>query len=221
MLPFLLALVLGFKHSFDADHILAVSTMLTRSRSVKHSIKMSMSWALGHMITAGIIAIILFYFKETFFSEFLSSFELIIGVMLIFLGLMAFNDVRRMQYHRHKHRHDYGRHAHIHAHSKEGKQHYHKHMFGIGIIHGLASNDEILILLTALFSFTSIFVLLLGIAIFSIGVVLGMVLYATIFSYPLLSSRRESFKKIISIGSGGLSILYGIFMLSSLWIFTA
>lgn len=216
MLPLLLALILGFKHSFDADHILAVSTMLTKTKSLKHSIKMSMSWALGHMITAGIISIILFYFKETLFSKFLSSFELVVGIMLIFLGIMAFNDVRRMQYHKHKHGHEEERHAHLHAHSKEARQHYHKHMFGIGIVHGLASNDELLILLTVLFSLTSIFVLLLGIAIFSIGVVLGMVLYATLFSYPLLSANKASFKKFISIGTGSLSILYGIFMLAGI-----
>lgn len=204
IVPLLLALALGFKHSYDADHILVVSTLLGKTKSFRQSVSMSLSWAAGHMLTAGIISIILFSFKETFLTPYLKLFDTVVGVMLIVLGVIALNEVRKMHFHPHRH----GRTRHVHPHERGG--HYHKHMFGIGIVHGLASNDELLILLTTLITLSSIWALLLGIAVFSIGVVLGMVVYAYLFSAPLLVAHGELLRKSFILVSGGLSIAYGV-----------
>lgn len=50
----ILALALGFKHSYDADHLIAVSSILRRAKSIRSSWKSSIFWAIGHMITAAI-----------------------------------------------------------------------------------------------------------------------------------------------------------------------
>ena len=44
-----LALVLGFKHSYDADHLVAVSNLITRSGSVRKTSLMSVAWAAGQI----------------------------------------------------------------------------------------------------------------------------------------------------------------------------
>ncbi|MEK6947167.1 MAG: hypothetical protein AABX32_06180, partial [Nanoarchaeota archaeon] len=60
-----LALVLGFKHSYDSDHLIAVSNILRKVDSIKSSVKVGFSWAVGHMITATVITVILYMFRET------------------------------------------------------------------------------------------------------------------------------------------------------------
>ncbi len=216
-----LAFILGIKHSYDADHLLAVSTFLKKSPTIKNSTRLSISWAVGHMLTATIITILLFIFRESILNTILSHFEKIVGIMLILLGLWSLKGL--FGFHSHKHSHDGITHRHPHLHfikniketnSEEHKtDHSHKHMFGIGMIHGLASNDELLILFTASLGVTSLGGIIVGIGIFSIGVVLGMILFSMIFTYPLLKAKSKLIHLFITwlVGSG--SLIYGVMSL--------
>ena len=211
-----LALLLGFKHSYDADHLIAVANFLRKAQTLKSALKISASWAIGHMITAAIITTLLYVFRESVLNAVLSNFDKVVGVMLIGLGLLSLKDL--FGFHTHQHSHNGGKHSHPHLHAsdtseKESKGHIHKHMLGIGIIHGLASNDELLILFTASLGLTTLGNILLGVAVFSIGVVAGMVLFALLFSYPLLKAKSDALYKIVTLVTGALSILYGVLML--------
>src|SRR5207247_5951822 len=72
-----LALALGFKHSYDADHLVAVSNLITRSGSVRKTSLMSASWAAGHMVTAAIITVLLYTFRQTVLTEFLAQLAIL------------------------------------------------------------------------------------------------------------------------------------------------
>lgn len=208
----LLALVLGFKHSYDSDHLIAVSNILRKVDSVKSSIKIGLSWAIGHMLTATVITIILFVFRESFLDSVLPNFEKIVGILLIALGIFSLRDFLSL----HSHRHSHGNMVHSHGHThlrKNNDSHSHAHMFGIGIIHGLASNDEILMLLTASLAITSIGSLILALGMFSLGVIAGMALFAAIFSYPIIKMHSEKMYRLVSFGTGSIGIFYGILML--------
>src|SRR3989344_2230524 len=197
-----LALFLGIKHSFDADHLVAVSNVLTRARSIKASLKLGMSWAIGHMFTATIITILLFSFKDSILPLILERFETIVAFMLIALGLWSLWSAR--VFHRHRHAHEGKRHEHIHLHLKTAKSdHSHRHIFGIGIIHGLASNDELLILLTASLGASSLLEMVTGVAVFSLGVVIGMAVFSLIFTLPFLKIRGEALRRAVIGGIGG------------------
>ena len=206
-----LALLLGFKHSYDADHLIAVANFLRKAQTLKSALKTSASWALGHMITAAIITTLLYVFRESVLNAFLSNFDKVVGVMLVGLGLLSLKDL--LGFHAHQHSHDGSRHSHPHLHKNESKGHIHKHMLGIGIIHGLASNDELLILFTASLGITTLGNILLGVAVFSIGVVAGMVLFALLFSYPLLKSKSDALYKLVTLVTGALSVIYGVVLL--------
>ncbi|MBI2550147.1 hypothetical protein HYV83_03110 [Candidatus Woesearchaeota archaeon] len=208
-----LALLLGFKHSYDADHLIAVANLLRKTQTLKSALKMSASWALGHMITAAIVTTILYVFRESLLTAFLASFEKIVGVMLILLGLFSLKDLFGL--HSHVHEHEGLRHEHPHHHVQDFKGHIHKHMLGIGVIHGLASNDELLILFTASLGLTTLGNVLLGVAVFSLGVVAGMVLFALLFSYPLLKSKSDAVYKAITLVTGIVSVAYGMLMLAA------
>ena len=206
-----LAIILGFKHSYDSDHLIAVSNILRKVRSVKSSMKVGFSWALGHMLTATIITIMLLIFKQSFLNNVLPHFEKIVGLMLIVLGAFSLWD--SFSLHSHQHSHGHLVHSHMHLHADDENTHSHIHMFGIGIIHGLASNDELLVLFTASLAVASLGSLLLGLSIFSVGVVLGMVLFTTIFNFPLLKLNSERIDNFVSPGTGGIGVIYGALML--------
>ncbi len=208
----LLALVLGIKHSFDADHLIAVSNVLTRSNSIKRAVSISMTWAVGHMLTATLITGLLFTFKASLLTPILDKFELIVGIMLVGLGVFSIYTSRI--FHAHGHHHDAVQHQHAHIHlRKEQHDHAHKHMFGIGIVHGLASNDELLILLTAALGLTRLSDMMLGVLIFSIGVVLGMVVFGALFMSSIINVRSERMHQGITAFVGIISVLYGLHML--------
>ena len=208
-----LALVLGFKHSYDSDHLIAVSNILRKTDSVKSSIRIGFSWAIGHMLTATIITTTLFILKESFLNDVLPHFEKIAGAMLILLGILSLNDFFRFHYHRHSHGGIVHSHPHIHLEKNQDKNHFHIHMFGIGIVHGLASNDELLILFAASLAVTSLTGLIAALGLFSFGVVLGMVFFTIVFSYPLIKLHSEKIYRFVSLGTGSIGVIYGTLML--------
>ncbi|MBI2558409.1 hypothetical protein HYW20_03730 [Candidatus Woesearchaeota archaeon] len=205
-----LAIALGFKHSYDSDHLIAVSNIVRKVESMKSAAKAGFSWAIGHIITAAIIAILLYSFKESFLNGVLPHFEKVIGITLVLLGLISLKDL--INFHSHKHRHGNIMHSHSHIHYKTSN-HFHGHMFGIGIIQGLASSDELLLLFTASLAAASLGILLLGISSFSFGVILGMMFFTLLFSYPLLKFHQTTIYRLVTFGTGSIGIVYGVLML--------
>lgn len=211
-----LAIALGFKHSYDSDHLIAVSNILRKVDSVKSSIRIGFSWAIGHMLTATIITIIIFIFKESFLNNALPHFEKIVGVILISLGILSLRDFFSLHSHMHYHGNTVHSHPHIHLKKHQDKKHSHIHMFGIGVIHGLASNDELLLLFAASLAITSLGGLIAALGLFSFGVVIGMTSFTIIFSYPLIKLHSEKIYKFVSVGTGSTGILYGTLVLFAL-----
>lgn len=208
-----LALALGFKHSYDADHLLAVSNLIARSPSVRRASLMSVSWAVGHMLTAAILTVVLFTIGRSVLLGFLEQMELAVGVMLVVIGvaglLWEFN-----VFHVHEHVHGVARHTHLHSwlHGHLAKHGEHKTMFSIGIVHGIASNDELLVLLFVALIVATLGELLLGVAVFSLGVVAGMVLFAVGINYPVVRWGSRRVRRIVNVVVAVLSIVYAVLL---------
>src|SRR2546428_6524455 len=84
-----LALALGFKHSYDADHLVAVSNLITRSGSIRKTSLISVSWAAGHMVTAAIITVLLYAFRQTILSDVLAHLDLLVAVLFLLIGVIG------------------------------------------------------------------------------------------------------------------------------------
>lgn len=202
MFPLILfAFLLGMKHSADADHLLALSTPVLTVDSWLGALKAAGHWALGHTVTASLLTLFLFSFKDAVLSQYLGGFELLTGALLIVIGVFAFRKKR----HAHEHSHGTLIHSHPHTHSP---RHSHKHLFGMGVVQGLASNEELLILLTLSLGLTSFFGVVMGTILFSLGVLTGTVIFSLTLSF---SSAKGGafFQSILLKGSGVLSIFYG------------
>lgn len=204
-----LALALGFKHSYDADHLVAVSNLITRSGSVRKTSLMSTSWAIGHMTTATIITILLYTFRQQFFAEVLANLDLLVAIMLVCIGVVGllweFNLL-----HVHEHWHGFVQHTHVHSwlHGRLSKHGEHKTMFSIGIVHGVASNDELLVLLVVALGVETLSGMLIGVGVFSLGVVAGMIVFAIGLNYPILRWGNRPVRRVVNTGVAVLSITY-------------
>ena len=213
----ILAFIMGIKHAFDADHILVVSNFLSRTKRLDESLNISLNWGVGHMLTAGIITLIIFYnVNSRPVVMLLENFEIIIASIMVVMGIISLTIGIPLQ-HKHEHNHDGIKHEHVHTHrvggfiKKDLKAHHAS--FGVGIIHGLASNDELFIVLILGLGIGSVTTLLGALFLFSTGVVLGMML----FSILLLKSSNvltKNFKLILNYGFGISAIIYGLYLFS-------
>jgi len=86
-------------------------------------------------------------------------------------------------------------------------------MFGIGIVHGLASNDELLLLLTASLGLSTALEMVGGVMLFTLGVVLGMLAFSSLFVLPFLKLHAGRVTMPINATAGIVSIGYGAKML--------
>jgi high-affinity nickel-transport protein len=212
----LLALVLGVKHAFDADHLVAVGNVLIRAPDRRRTVTYSAAWAVGHMLTAGLLTVGLFLARDALPAALLARMGLLVAGMLVAIGLAALVAELRVV-HAHRHAHGGAEHAHAHAHWL-GRLARHRHgtMMGIGVVHGVASNDELLTLLAAGLGVTSLGGLLAGVGVFSLGVVAGMVLFGLALTMPLLRARGERLRRGASVAAALLSVGYGAWMLAGL-----
>ena len=219
----LLALALGFKHAYDDDHLVAVSNFLTRSKGIRETSRMTVSWAMGHMVTAAIITVALFMAATRVVSitGILDNLEVGVGVMLIAIGGIGIFFGAPIT---HEHHHNHADKAHSHAHNHRfgalglfGRRiHVHHPLFGVGILHGFASNDELIAIFVAGLGIGSLELLLGGVAVFTIGVVLGMTLFGVAITYPMFKYRMRKVQMTINIVAGSLSIIYGLMIVAGL-----
>jgi len=83
---FFLGFLLGIRHAMEADHVAAVSTLVSQHRSLTRSCVLGTFWGLGHtlaLLTAGIATIAL---RLSISPELERTFERGVGCMLILLG---------------------------------------------------------------------------------------------------------------------------------------
>jgi hypothetical protein len=193
-LPWLFAAIVGFGHAFEADHLLAVSNIVTRRKNLTLAIKDGIYWGLGHTSTIFLLGLLVIVGRVSFPDAYFGYFESVVGLMLVILGIF------RLYQH-------YMRRPHFHT--TGNTEELHQVAYGVGLVHGLAgSGAMILLVMTEVQGgFNSLMYLL----IFGIGSVAGMLLAAGIFSLPF--SRRlsdnETLQWILIILSSLLCMIYG------------
>ena len=226
-----LGLLLGLKHATDADHVVAVSTIVSEYRNAWRGIWVGASWGLGHTTPLVILGTIILLFKQTVLDRYDSvapAFEFGVAIMLVFLGAQVFWNLRRGRLHLHQHVHDQGPHTHIHgthepaadpeveaphAFFHPGKPFFRLKSFVIGVIHGLAGSAAVmLILLPQISSFW------MGIGylfMFGVGTMLSMAAITLLLGVPFaISGGFERVNLHISRVAGGASIVFGALLMS-------
>ena len=213
----LLGFLIGLQHAMEADHVAAVASLASRSRTPGETARQGLVWGLGHALTlfffAGLVLVLDLVVRESL-AQFL---ELAVGLMLILLGADVIRQLvtERVHFHRHTH----GDVSHFHAHSHRGggehsvdpHQHIHPGRFPfkallVGMMHGMAGSAA-LILLT-LEAVASPMQGLLYILLFGAGSIAGMGFLALVISLPMRYSERS-----MNWAQNGLKAVVGLITL--------
>lgn len=219
-----LGLVFGLKHATEADHIVAVSTIVSEQRSLLRSALVGALWGVGHTASLIVVGIIVLALRVAVPESVAHWLEFGVALMIIVLGTSALRRGarRRRDVHLHQHKHDGVSHVHLHFHEREtehtGAVAVHSHAVSrigfkpllVGAMHGLAGSAALTLLVLAQINSTALGLLYL--AVFGIGSIFGMLLMSSLIGLPFaLSARRfNGVHYGLQTVAGALSIVFGL-----------
>jgi hypothetical protein len=125
--------VLGMRHATDADHVIAVTTIVSRQRSVRSAALVGVLWGIGHTLTILAVGAAIILFKVIIPPRLGLAMELAVGIMLILLGVLNLTGVTSWVTERftpgvsggHSHPHAHGDYVHTHVHGHHHGGHGH------------------------------------------------------------------------------------------------
>lgn len=237
----LLGFFLGMRHATDPDHVVAVTTIVSRERTMLHASLIGVLWGLGHTITILSVGSAIILFKLTIPPRLGLSMELAVGVMLILLGVMNLTGISLRviecitahQAARGKHSHFTAGHFRIHMHDDEGEPLFEQQetIFGwntqewkklgcfhimrpliVGVVHGLAGSAAVALLVLTAISRPSWAVGYL--IVFGFGTIAGMMLITAAIALPFVYTLKHfgRLNQGLAVASGVLSLSLGLFL---------
>ena len=132
---------LGMRHATDADHVVAIATIVSRERSVAGSALIGAAWGVGHTITIMAVGVAIIVFGIVIPPRLGLSMEFAVGIMLVLLGVFTLTGMGRAVGAVHTHTNLAGGHRldlHDHLHAHGDYVHWHSHGHGPGA-HGHAA----------------------------------------------------------------------------------
>lgn len=188
-LTFITSLMLGMRHATDPDHIVAVSTIVSRERSVVKAAGIGALWGVGHTITLLVVGGAIIAFKIVFNARLGLSMELCVAIMLIVLGILNLFDVR----------------------AKSGSPNASR-PFLVGVVHGLAGSAAAALLIVPLIDdprWAALYLITFG-----FGTIVGMALITITIAAPslLATTHMPSLERSLRVASGAVSLVFGLYL---------
>lgn len=90
-----LGLFLGMRHATDADHVVAIATIVSRERTLASSALIGAAWGIGHTVTVMTVGVAIIIFGVVIPPSLGLSMELAVGIMLVILGVLTLTGVGR------------------------------------------------------------------------------------------------------------------------------
>jgi ABC-type nickel/cobalt efflux system permease component RcnA len=235
IIEILTALMLGFLHALEVDHMLAVTTFVAGRPALATAARFGFRWGVGHSLAVLALGGMLLLTGVRWPQRFDAIGEGLVGLMLVGLGLWALRSSRKLHLHRpsehgdHAHLHLHGgpaahgheqSHVHPHDHGQSHTEHHHHDGHGItvvGLMHGLAGSSGVVALVpVTLIQRTDVGLAYL--AAFGVGVTAGMMVYATVAAYAMRQAAARSllWGQRITALVGGAGLVVGV-----LWVWRA
>jgi sulfite exporter TauE/SafE len=212
--------LLGIRHAIDADHVAAVSTLVSQHRTLTRSCLLGTFWGLGHtlaLLVAGVATIAL---RLGISPEVERSLERGVGCMLILLGghavlkslaawsLNTREDVHGGLPHRHLHLNP----------GTRGQDHARllrlgRRPFVVGLAHGMAGSTALMVVVAA--AMPSAIGGVLYILVFGVGSTVGMLFLSGLIGLPfvLAADRAPRALAIVQVFAGVISVGLGLTLL--------
>ena len=232
---------LGMRHATDPDHVIAITTIVSKQRSVATAGFIGALWGLGHTLTIFVIGVAMIVFKVVIPPRLGLSMEFAVGLMLILLGVLNLTGLLSWLQRKFTPGHDSsqwtnadgenvrtrGQDSDDAAHSRTASATpqvwLHQTFRGlgvynilrplvIGIVHGLAGSAAIALLVMTAIGNTRWAVAYL--LLFGLGTIAGMMLITAAIAIPLEFSPQR-FSKLnlqMAAASGLVSMGFGLFL---------
>lgn len=151
------AAMLGFLHALEVDHMVAVTTFVSRRPTLGAAGRFGLRWGLGHSVAVLLAGGALLATGIRWPARYDALGEGLVGLMLVGLGCWALVASRKLHLHSVE---EHGGHAHLHLHDDAGRRHrhphhdagaaHHPHEHGgitlVGLLHGLAGTTGVVAL---------------------------------------------------------------------------
>jgi hypothetical protein len=241
MITFLSMIALGFflgmRHATDPDHVVAVSTIVSCQRNLKHAAVIGVLWGFGHTITIFVVGSAIILFNFVIPPRIGLSMELSVGLMLILLGVLNLSGIMQwitkactrsqslIGLPPHVHGACIHSHSQQHIRAKDPKLNSSSsgafaqlglfqiiRPLAVGIVHGLAGSAAVALLVLA--TIREPFGALMYLLVFGVGTIAGMMVITAAIAVPLTFSEARSARlnRGLSVVSGLLSVCFGVFV---------
>jgi high-affinity nickel-transport protein len=90
-----LGFLLGMLHATDADHVIAISTIVSRQRSVGGAARVGVLWGVGHAFTVFAVGSAIILFNLAVPPRLELAMEFCVALMLVLLGVVTLSRVSR------------------------------------------------------------------------------------------------------------------------------
>ena len=227
MISFVGILILGFflgmRHATDPDHVIAVMTIVTKQRGVAKAGVIGALWGMGHTLTIFLVGAAIILFKVAIPPRLGLSMEFAVGLMLILLGVLNLTGTLRwlqMKY-TPSMLTPIAPATELAIPTATGANWFDRNLrelglynalrpLVIGTVHGLAGSAAVAILVMT--TITDPWWALAYLLLFGLGTVAGMAAMTTAMAFPIVYSGRFRWNQAITVGSGLLSVAFGMFI---------
>jgi high-affinity nickel permease len=224
-----LGFFLGMRHATDADHVIAVSTIVSRERAIRSAIFIGALWGLGHTLTLMLLGGAIVVFGLVIPPRLGMSMEFSVGLMLVLLGawnlkafgrwLMPFinstHDGHESDVHRPEHEAGRAEPARGWFDLRFGKLPLYQKVrpFVVGVVHGLAGSAALALLVLPIIHDPAWAIVYLSV--FGIGTIAGMMLITAAIAWPFsyTVARSATLHRRLGLASGFVSLGFGLFMI--------
>jgi hypothetical protein len=186
--PLLLGFLLGMRHALDADHVVAVTAILSRERSLAKAARVGAWWGVGHSTTILLVGGAIVVFRLAIAPRVALAFEFTVALMLIALGILNL------------------------ARARDESPAPTLPPLVVGIVHGLAGTAAIALLVLAAIPAPLDGITYLGV--FGIGTIFGMIVVTLAIAVPTMAAthRVGALRRTIRFGAGALSLVFGVWL---------
>jgi hypothetical protein len=201
-----LGMVLGLRHATDADHVAAMSAIISREGSVRGSALAGMMWGVGHALTLLAAGGLVLASGIGVPARLALGLELAVAVMIVALGARlllvggGWGSADAL----------FG--SHIHG-PGERRPAGRGRALLVGGVHGLAGSAAItLIVVSGAASRGSTFLALAFLLLFGLGAILGMASMSALMALPFRAASARAGRSVVwlRIGVAVASTLFGV-----------